>query len=51
LGTTSQEQGGRSEERESKHDERNALDEQNYWRRNTPGSDRILPNRHLSRVN
>jgi hypothetical protein len=51
LGTTSQEQGGRSEERESKHDERNALDEQNYWRRNTPGSDRILPNRNLLRVN
>jgi hypothetical protein len=32
LGTTSQQEGGRSEETESKHDERNALDEQNYWR-------------------
>jgi hypothetical protein len=50
LGTTSQQQGGRSKETESKHDERNALDEQKYWRRNTPDSDRILPNRNQLQV-
>jgi hypothetical protein len=50
LGTTSQQQGGRSEETESKHDERNALDEQNDWRRNTPGSELVLTNRNHLQV-
>jgi hypothetical protein len=51
LGSTSQQQGGRSEETESKHDERNALDEQYDWRRSTPDSERILPNKnHLKMI-
>lgn len=49
-GTASQQQSGRSEETKSKHDERNALDEQNDWRRITPGSEQILLNRTLFQV-
>jgi hypothetical protein len=46
LGSTSQQQGGRSEETESKHDERNAQYEKHDWRRNTPYSEQFLPFSH-----
>jgi len=42
LGATSKNEGGRSEEAESKHDERNALVAQNACRRGSPGCERTL---------
>ena len=43
LGATSKHEGGRSEEAESEHDERNALVDQYAGRSGAPGCVRIAP--------